>query len=732
MLYFETKENLKKCKKVLYESGLSSEDINYYDMEFLKFKRYLKSINLGVNNPESIQNGLSQLNRIKKKLGEFSNKYVLANPNALSFIKKSSSVNENLNGIGENIEFGNDDDIYGNGNHLVRNSSSKAHLQSGEGNVHGSLINAIKKLETNSNFQNKLLEDLQPGLQKLDDMISQIHGSKKEGSAMNTRSIYSQSENKPLFFKRDSSKDVLRSNTRATKTEFGYMDQTETKFIHQEEEINNYLEDEQMNSRANLNQPNYSLSQSMSQMKGIRINSSQFEISEDSNKQEANFEPKEPVQKKKRAVPLKKIHISSLKIAEKSNENLYTPFSTKINNQVEYMDSPMIKKNTINFGYTPELENSVISDEGEELQYSAEIQDNSLVFTEDSQTEPQYLGVQRENSQSIIDYEIDDEKVPNFRSSSQRSQTDFHEEIYHNKIRNENVFTMPNQFSKRSHVVSNDPSFGNIQVVNHNEIQNPENDYMTFNEIKELINHRQEDQTLFVSNNPALSNLDVSLAGAFTPGKLSDAHPRAQRDRISPLKRLGEEKKIELRNKELELKRLEQEEQNLKLEFDLLQKFKCQYQNNKTKVDSLQTRDDKNSKLNQFNKLINKRDQQKKRDLNKKLKISEFYSADKDDLDHQFLKELISLNQDKVLLKTQQLKIAEHSLSSVFDKNPFTDLLDQIQLSVSRGHTSQTEFVQNLTYYHKIHQYSKELQKLRLENKNLKHLYQEVFKFLNY
>ncbi len=187
----------------------------------------------------------------------------------------------------------------------------------------------------------------------------------------------------------------------------------------------------------------------------------------------------------------------------------------------------------------------------------------------------------------------------------------------------------------------------------------------------------------------------------------------------------------ELRDKQVELKKLEEEETKLLKELKEIKEYQCKYNSKKQSHTNEKSLDNPSEKIKRFKQLINKSELETKRDRRNKVKLNNTFTVDIADLSTEFLRSLISLNQEKISTSREDLGLLEHLLAKNLITNDFTNLLDKVQLKLTRCEYSKTEYSENIMYYHKNLTFAKELYRLTNQNSHLKKLHAEIAKVID-
>jgi len=636
------------------ESGLGADDINQYHIDFTKYKAFLKGINLGTNDEESVQSTKAQLDRINLKLKQFWSAFERMNPTHPAHgpkpIAKTPDSPLRLH------HFEKDDML--TSIELKALKQQRSSMQFSNGEFKDNLYNAVKKLEYDSQYNDMLFQGLQPNLKKLDKMLLKIDLKKNK----NGDETFVHRENSLEFSDERShgAETPDKYHNRFSKTEFVKVGTDETP----ENKLKQFY----------WPTSNRTGQQSIRQLSQNNNQNSDFDLVH--NRIEGHVRASH-----------------GFVINSGNHTQIQQGFSQEDEGEEEDFEQRI-----------SEINNS--SPEG--LHGN---DDNSLVFTDDNNLP---LNVHDNNFDSN---HLVSKTEPSFESSNSPK---FKDQRMSREVNNEfiEIINRPMSFGREANVVkvqgqasvtvrdstlrlsSAEPN-GGLTGIRGSNVQND-----------------QTAQTIPMSR---LTFNQTNEASQPTVTPQQELKPRVNMINFFP-------KHKEMRDKQLELKTLEEEEARLQAELNSLKAYQCKYKAPERNEHDANGSENPADKMRRFRQLLNRGEQESKRAHKNKLFINKTHAIDIDDVPGDFLRNLITLNQERVLMARENLALMEKMVEDHSNVNEFTHLLDKLQLQLTHGKLANVDYSQNLTYYHKNLTLVKDLHRLSLQNSNLKRLYNDIVK----
>jgi hypothetical protein len=647
---------LKTCKKVLLESGLGADDINQYHSDFVKYKTFLKGINLGVNGEEAVQSTKAQLDRINMKLRQFWSLFERTCPNHPAHGPKPVAKTPDSPLKLHHFE---KDDIL-TSIELKELKQQRSSMQFANGEFKDNLYNAVKKLESDSQYNEMLFQGLQPNLKKLDKMILKIDLKKDK----NGNDTFIHRENSLEFTDEQSNDDSSpdKHYNRFAKTELVKVETDETP--------KNKLEQFHWPASSRMDHP------------------SSRQLSENRNKNSD----------------------VDLIMRNRIDDNVRSSHGFVINSSKHNLIHQDLQDYEADEGYFEPRVSEILGQNQNDVR---ENDDNSLVFTDDNNP-----------PHEVHDHNFDSNQVvgktePSFHSSKSIDSRNLRKITYANDEFIE-IVNPPLSFGRDSNAVKVQGMFNGGARESVVRTSSPEpNDRGSVIRSSTMQNERGAPSIV-----ESRRTFQQSIREARSPSPVTtqqELQPRVNMINYFP-------KHKEMRDKQLELKNLEEEEARLQAELNSLKAYQCKYKAPEKNENNGDGSDNQADKVRRFKQLLNKAEQESKRAHKNKIYLNKTHGVDIDDIPSDFLRSMITLSQERVITARENLAVMEQMIEDNNAVNEFTHLLDKLQIQMTHGQLANVDYSQNVMYYHKNLAFVKELHRLSLQNSNLKRLYNDIFK----
>lgn len=631
---------------MLLESGIGADAINQYHIDFTKYKAFLKGVNLGMNDEESVQNTKAQLERIKMKLRQFWVLFEKMNPNHPAHGPKPVAKTPDTAFWPNPFK---QEDVL-TSLELKKLKQQRGSMQVSNDQFKDNLYNAVKKLESDSQYNDMLFQGLQPNLKKLDKILLKIDLKKDK----NGDETFVHRENS-LEFSDDHSQDAEspeRNRSRFLKTDVVKVGNEDTP----ENKLKQFYWPP--SSRTGLN--------SMNQIS-----------------QNENGNSKIGIVQNLMEVQVRASH--GFVIDSTRHHPIYQNFEGE-----EDFDQK-------------------ISEIGKSNQDGND--DNSLVFTDDNNPHPisQDNNFDSNNVAKKRESSFDLCSSPKFKGQKEPKQ---------NKDEFIEIINRPMSFGRDINAVRVQGQ-ASIDFIENNlrlSAANPNRGLSVFRN-----SDAQNDQ-----QGETIPHSRITFNQSIPPVQLAVCPRQEPKQRVNMANYFPKHK--EMRDKQLELKTLEEEEAKLKAELNSLKAYQCKYKAPERNDQDVGGSNNPADKLRCFKQLLNRSEQESKRARKNKLFINKTYAVDLDEVPGDFLRNLITLNQERVLLARENLGVVEEMIGGQNQVNEFTYLLDKLQLKLTHGQLANVDYSENLMYYHKNLTLAKDLHRLALQNSYLKRLFNDIAK----